>query len=207
MTNQPQISTLLALQTVRDYGAESEFYKTAVQSSVEPRSVYQILAELSERSPKQAWRTLEKLIRKEWVAQGSSPRVVWLTDAGKYRLLQLENPEKYAVPSVTAGFTYAEKSWSRKHAPAVVRVSDKKPEHCSHCGSEPVLRRVGLPFFSTRKQYRCTCGVAGPVVVFHSWDNSSPFRMATRLWNCVMLGVKVYGHRNEPHDTPFRPDN
>ena len=205
MTQPPKVPTLLALQTVRDFGADSEYYKAASNADEEPRPVYLILAERSGRDAKQVWRALEKLIRKGWVAQGSSPRSVWLTDSGRFQLMQLEDPEKYALPPSGGGFTYAEKSWSRKHAPAVVKVSDSKLEPCSHCGNMPKLKRVWFPFFSNRMQFRCQCGVAGPTVVAYTLDLSWPWRTAVRGWNCVMLGVKVYGNRNRTTDKPFDP--
>lgn len=202
----PQISTILALQIIRDYGAESDYHKESTVIGTEGRPfVFEIIAQKSERAPKQAWRKIEKLNKYGYVAYGSSPRIPWLTDRGKDYLHYLESRGSEEKPDTT--FTYAEKSWSRKQAPAIVTISDTKPELCTHCGRTPAYVVASINPFSKKRQFKCKCGVAGPIITLSDHDVSSSYRESIILWNSVMHGVKRYGRKTEQIKTVVLPDS
>lgn len=205
MTQAPKIPDLLALQIIRDYGAESDYHKHKLTFGHDGNPfVFEILAKMSSTAPKQAWRKIERMAKRGLVAYGSSPRIPWLTDDGKFHLMQLQDPERYGSPPLRIkqpAFTYEEKSWSRKHAPAVVAVSQSKLELCTNCGSLPEYKVASLNPFSTKRQFVCQCGVRSPVVMALPHDLSHPYRGAVVLWNSLMHGIKRYGRKNRPVET------
>lgn len=198
MVQLPQISTLLTLRMIRDYGAESDYHMSREPlGTVSKPFVFEIIAKESGRAPKQAWRKIETMNKKGYVAYGSSARIPWLTSRGKAYLTYLENL-KSDEPVIDTAFTYEEKSWSWKKGPAVLTISDSKLEACTNCGKIPKLVRTSWNPLSKKRQFKCVCGVSGPVVHWSSDDPASETRReAVVLWNSVMHGAKRYGRKNE----------